>query len=149
MKRCRICQHVKGRIQNTGLYTPLPISSRRWDSVNMDFILGLPKTQRGNDSIFVVVDRFSRMAHFIPYHKTSDATHVANIFFNEVVRLHGFPRSIVSDRDTIFVDHFWRTLWKKLGTKLTFSSSYHTQTNGKTKVVNRSLGNILTSLTNE
>ena len=115
----------------------------------MGFFPGLPKTQRGNDSIFVVVDRFSKMAHFIPCYKTSDATHISNLMFNEIFRLHGLPKSIVSNRDTKFTGHFWRTLWKKPETKLKFSSGYHPQTDCQTKVVNKNLGNILRCLTSE
>jgi hypothetical protein len=109
----------------------------------MDFVLGLPRTKRRRDNIFVVVDCFPKMAHFIPCHKSDNASLVADLFFSEIVCLLGVPNTIVLDRDAKFLSYFWRTLWFKLVTKLLFSTICHSEADGQTLVVNRTLSTIL------
>ena len=98
--------------------------------------MGLPQTQRNKDSIMVVVDQFSKMAHFVPCNKIANASSIADLYFKEIVKLHGVPKTITFNSDSKFVSHFWHTLWRKLGTRLQFSSSYHPQTDGQIAVVN-------------
>ena len=125
IEQCGICQNVKGTSSNAGLYHPLTIPNRPWDGISMNFIVGLSRKMIGLDSVFIVVDRFSKMSHFIPYKTTHDATHIAHNFFKEIVRIHGFPFSIVVDRDVKFMGNFRKTLWKRLQTNHDHSYAYH------------------------
>lgn len=94
------------------------------------FCIGITRSKKGWDNIFIIVDRFSKMAHFITYHKTDDATYIVDLFFCEVVRLHGVLKTIVSDKYVKFFSHFLRVLWEKSRTKLLYFTTYYSQTDG-------------------
>jgi hypothetical protein len=147
---CVACQTNKSSNRlPAGLLHPLPIPSHCWESVSMDFVGPLPPTSTGNDNIMVVVDRLSKMVHLIPCRITITAPQVANLFWREVVRHHGVPSSIISDRDPKFTSMFWKELWKLIGTSLNMSTAYHPQSDGQTERVNRVIEEILRSYLKE
>jgi len=146
---CLICQRTKSTgASGAGMLQPLPIPSSPWQDISMDFITHLPKSPMGNDSIMVVVDRLSKMAHFLPTTIEVTAEKAARSFVDSIFRLHGMPKSIVSDRDPRFTSDFWKGLFDILGTKLAMSTSAHPETDGQTERTNRTLEQMLRSLVN-
>ena len=124
--KCLTCQQVKAEHQRPGgQLQSMEIPEWKWDEITMDFIVGLPKTTAGYDSIWVIVDRLTKSAHFIPVKVTFTAEKLAWIYHREIVRLHGVPRSIISDRGTVFTSRFWKALHRAMGTQLKFSSAFH------------------------
>ena len=149
IKGCQVCQKTKPELRGTsGLYQPLEQPSAPWESVGVDFITGLPESG-GYNSIMTVIDRFSGMAHFLPTTKSVTAEGAADLFTREIVRLHGLPRSIVSDRDPKFTSEFWEKLFQRLDVKLAMSTADHPQSNGQTERANGSITQMLRAYSSE
>jgi transposase InsO family protein len=115
----------------------------KWKEIAIDFIVGLSRTQSGYDSIWVNVDRLTKVAHFIPVKTTYSNPQLAELYMSRIVYLHGVPKKIVSDREPHFTSRFWERLHETLGTQLCFSSTYHPQTDGQTKRVNQILEDMM------
>ena len=144
VRECDSCQRNKGPHRKpAGLLQPLPIPGTLWESVGMDFITHLPQTRRGHTSILVCVDRLSKMVHFIPTKDTATAEEVAQLFIDNVVRLHGCPRDIVSDRDSRFTGRFWDAFCNQMGIISKKSTAWHPETDGNTERCNRVLQDML------
>ena len=137
VNECPTCQQNKVEYTHpAGLLHPFPIPEQKWESISMDFITGFPKVFR-KDFIFVVVDRLTFFSHFFVVTTIFTTTQVVELLFREVFRLHWLPKSIVSDRDSIFFSVFWQEIFKMVGKNLTHSTRYHPQTYGQEERVNQ------------
>jgi hypothetical protein len=144
VSECDICQRVKAsHLKTAGVLQPLPIPSWKWEDISMEFIVGLPNTSQKHDSIWVIVDRLTKTAHFLLVHTTYNAKKYAEIYIDQIIRLHGVTKMIISDRGAQFIARFWEQLQLSLGTKLIRSSAYHPQTDGQTERINQILEDML------
>ncbi|GJP50730.1 hypothetical protein CLOM_g9899, partial [Closterium sp. NIES-68] len=141
---CDTCQRMKSSKQKkAGLLQPLPVPEQPWQVVSLDFITGLPPTSSGHDAILVVIDKFSKMGHFIPTYTTARTEETAQLFVRHIISQHGIPTTLISDRDPKFTSKFWKELMSLLGTKLAMSSAYHPQTDGQTERLNQIVEQLL------
>jgi hypothetical protein len=128
---CMECQRVKVEHRNpAGLLQPLPIPERKWEVVTIDFVTKLPRKAWKHDSIMIVVDKLTKVVHFVPIKMIHTTINIAEIYMKEIYRLHGIPKAIVSDRDTKFTSNFSRGLFKIFGTNMNFNTAYHPQSDG-------------------
>lgn len=129
--KCLECQRVKAEhIHPPGLLQLHDVPQHKWQVISMDFVQGLPMPPSRHDAIMVVIDKLTKVAHFIPGNLTDDAPTLARCFVKEIFRLHGIPEKIILDRDARFTSRFWTTLQSALGTQLNFSTAYHPEING-------------------
>jgi hypothetical protein len=144
VSECDTCHGMKAsHLKSAGVLQPLSIPTWKGDDISMEFIVGLPLTARKKYSIWVIMDRLTKTAHFIAVHTTYLVQHYAELYIDQIVRLHGIPKTIIYDRGTQFVARFWEQLHECLGTKLIRSSSHHPQTDGQTKRVNQIVEDML------
>jgi hypothetical protein len=144
VEQCSTCQQVKAEHRRSArTLKPLLVPRWKWDEIVMDFILSLPKTPTGKDSIWVVVDRLTKSAHFIPIKVKDSMDKLAKLYVQNIVRLHGVPSVIVSDRDYHFTSRFWQSLQKEMGTELKFNTAFHPQTDGQSEQTNQILEDML------
>ncbi|KAJ9553660.1 hypothetical protein OSB04_017705 [Centaurea solstitialis] len=130
--KCLTCSKVKASYQKpSGLLQHPEIPPWKWEQITMDFITKLPRTAKGNDSIWVIVDRFTKSAHFLPIWEDYKMEKLAKVYIKEIVSRHGVPISIISDRDSRFTSRFWKSLHRALGTQINLSTAYHPQTDGQ------------------
>jgi hypothetical protein len=140
VSECDICRRVKAsHLKPAGMLQPLNIPSGKWEDISMDFIVGLPNTSKGYDSIWVIVDRLTKVAHFLPVKTSYTARQYAQLYLDRIVSLHGIPKTIISDRGAQFIARFWEQFHAALGTQLIRSSAYHPQTDGQTERINQIL----------
>ena len=134
LSKCLVCQQVKAERQKpSGLLQPLPIPEWKWEHITTDFVFKLPPTTQRHDGIWVVVDRLTKSAHFLPIREKFSPHKLAELFMNHIVSLHGVPVSIISDRDPRFTSRFWKRLMKDLGVRLNLSTAFHPQTDGQSE----------------
>jgi hypothetical protein len=144
VSECDTCQKVKANyMKPRGLLQPLSISEWKWDDISMNFIVGLPMTAHKFDSIWVIVDRLSKSAHFMPVNTKYRVEKYAEIYIAHVLCLHGVPKTIIFDQGSQFIARFWEQLHVSLRTHLIHSSAYHPQMDGQTERVNQILEDML------
>ena len=142
--KCLTCSRVKAETQKpSGLLVQPEIPVWKWERITMDFITKLPKTSTGLDTIWVIIDRLTKSAHFLPIKETDEMDTLAQLYFKEIVIRHGVPISIISDRDSRFTSRFWESLQKSLGTRLDMSTAYHPQTDGQSERTIQTLEDML------
>jgi hypothetical protein len=144
VSKCLTCLQVKAEHQKPyGKIQPLEIPEWKWENITMDFITKLPRTSKGYDAIWVIVDRLTKSAHFLPIRETYTSERLAELFIKEIVARHGVPVSIVSDRDTRFTSKFWKRFHDSMGTRLHISTAYHPQTDGQSERTIQTLEDML------